>query len=133
MNRSTEPPTSKRLPLLGAAAAFFFLVFAGLAGMKSLRDLDSAREREKTLSRRVDETRERIDYLETRLERLRSDPSLLEKLAREELGMALPGDVIVELPRGTQDTAKSSPPSATTAPPETPPTTPPTPPAAPPR
>ena len=107
MNRTTEPPSGKRLPLLGAAAAFFFLVFAGLAGMKSLRDLDAAREREKTLSQRVHDTRERIEALEVRLERLRTDPALLETLAREELGMARPGDVIVELPRKALEAQKA--------------------------
>lgn len=122
MNRTTEPPSGKRLPLLGAAAAFFFLVFAGLAGMKSLRDLDAAREREKTLSQRVHDTRERIEALEIRLERLRTDPALLETLAREELGMARPGDVIVELPRSAKEspTAPISEPKATPNPSATP-------------
>lgn len=88
----------RRLPLIGAALAALLLLLAGLAGAKSLRDLKSAHERERKLEGRISATRDQIDSLRNRIERLRSDPGLLERLAREELGFVRPKDVIIELP-----------------------------------
>lgn len=88
----------RRLPLIGAALAALLLLLAGLAGAKSLRDLKSAHERERNLEARIAATHNQIDSLRNRIERLRSDPGLLERLAREELGFVRPKDVIIELP-----------------------------------
>jgi len=88
----------RRLPLIGAALAALLLLLAGLAGAKSLRDLRSAHERERNLEARIAATHNQIDSLRNRIERLRSDPGLLERLAREELGFVRPKDVIIELP-----------------------------------
>jgi cell division protein FtsB len=88
----------RRLPLIGAALAALLLLLAGLAGAKSLRDLRSAHERERNLEARIAATHSQIDSLRNRIERLRSDPGLLERLAREELGFVRPKDVIIELP-----------------------------------
>ncbi|HXU34343.1 MAG TPA: septum formation initiator family protein [Thermoanaerobaculia bacterium] len=88
----------RRLPLIGAALAALLLLLAGLAGAKSLRDLKSAHEREQNLEDRISATHDQIDALRNRIERLRSDPGLLERLAREELGFVRPKDVIIELP-----------------------------------
>src|SRR6185436_1752053 len=74
------------------------LLLAGLAGAKSLRDLRSAHERERNLEARIAATHNQIDSLRNRIERLRDDPGLLERLAREELGFVRPKDVIIELP-----------------------------------
>ncbi len=87
-----------RLPLIGAAVAVLLILLAGLAGAKSLRDLASSHERERSLETRIGETRHRIDGLRNRIVRLRTDPGLLERLAREELGFVRPKDVIIELP-----------------------------------
>ncbi|HEV7668025.1 MAG TPA: septum formation initiator family protein [Thermoanaerobaculia bacterium] len=95
----TPPETTGwRLPLIGAALAALLLLLGGLAGAKSLRDLASAHERERKLETRIIETHDQIDSLRNRIERLRSDPGLLERLAREELGFVRPKDVIIELP-----------------------------------
>lgn len=94
------PPeaTGRRLPLIGAAVAALLLLLAGLAGAKSLRDLKAAHERERSLEHRIASTQDQIESLRNRIERLRSDPGLLERLAREELGFVRPKDVIIELP-----------------------------------
>ena len=84
-------------PVLGAAVVLFMALLA-LAGLKSWRDLEAARERERTLETRITETRARSDRLRARIERLRTDPGTLERLAREDLGMVRPGDVVIELP-----------------------------------
>ncbi len=77
------------LLLLGVLAA---------AGFKSYRDLDAVRFQESDLRRSVAATEERIRRLDERIERIENDPWVLERLAREELGMVRPGDLVIVLP-----------------------------------
>ena len=97
---STAPAPSRPdsfRPVVGAAV-LLFVALLGIAAWKGSRDLASARERERLLETRIEDTQGRIDGLRGRIDRLRSDPGTLERLAREDLGMVRPGDVIIELP-----------------------------------
>lgn len=84
-------------PVLGLSVILFVAVLA-IAAWRSYHDLSATRERERLLETRIREIHMHIDELHGRIERLRSDPGTLERLAREDLGMVRPGDVIVELP-----------------------------------
>jgi len=84
-------------PVLGAIVLLVFALLA-IAALKSSRDLGTARARERQLQGRIAETRASSERLRLRIDRLRHDPGMLERLAREELGMVHPGDVIIELP-----------------------------------
>jgi cell division protein FtsB len=84
-------------PVLGATVLLVLALLA-IAALKSSRDLEAARARERLLQTRIGETRARSERLRVRIDRLRHDPGMLERLAREDLGMVKPGDVIVELP-----------------------------------
>lgn len=97
-DRSRE--VSHRRGLLGTAALVLALLFA-LAGLQSWRDLSVARSRSQELQSRVDATEERIEALRERIHRLDSDPRALERLAREELGLVRPGDLVIVLPEET--------------------------------
>ncbi len=81
-----------------AVAVTVLLLLLGAAGFKGYRDLDAARQHERELKAQIDATLERIQALERRVQRLDKDPALLERLAREELWMARPGDVVIVLP-----------------------------------
>ncbi|HVF60049.1 MAG TPA: septum formation initiator family protein [Thermoanaerobaculia bacterium] len=83
--------------VLGAVVAGALLLLA-LAGVKSWQDLAAARAREAALEGENVESEERIAQLQGQIERLKSDPSTLERLAREELGLVRPGDVVIVLP-----------------------------------
>ena len=83
--------------LLGAVVVFLLLVLA-TAGLKGYRDLAATQAREQELSLRVAETEARIAALKRRIERLKNDPATLERLAREELGLVRPTDVVIVLP-----------------------------------
>lgn len=98
-------------PVLGATVLLVLALLA-IAGLKSSRDLEAARARERLLEKRIAATRAESERLRVRIDRLRHDPGMLERLAREDLGMVRPGDVIIELPV----------PGAAPAPPRTPPT-----------
>jgi cell division protein FtsB len=79
-------------------AALFLLGLLATAGVKSYRDLKAARDLETDLERRIAESEARIRALTEHVRRVEEDPLTLERLAREELGMVKPGDVVIVLP-----------------------------------
>ncbi len=84
-------------PVLGATVLLVFALLA-IAALKSNRDLQAARATERTLTAEIAATRASSERLKVRIDRLRHDPGMLERLAREDLGLVRPGDMIVELP-----------------------------------
>lgn len=84
-------------PVLGATVLLLFALLA-MAALKSSRDLEAARAHERSLRERIAGTKAESERLRLRIDRLRHDPSMLEKLAREDLGMVRPTDVVIELP-----------------------------------
>jgi len=81
--------------LLGAAGALFYDADNGLRAVFHLqRELDTA-------DLRLDRLREERAELLLRAELLRSDPFEIESVARESLGMARPGEIVVRLPRSS--------------------------------
>jgi cell division protein FtsB len=92
--------------LLRAAAVLLVLLLA-IAGAQSYRDLAVARAREEQLAARAREMEERIAALRRQIERLRNDPRALERLAREELGLTYPQDMVIVLPPEPQPTPAS--------------------------
>lgn len=98
---STKPAAPARpdsfRPVVGATV-LLFVALLGIAAWKGSRDLAAARERERLLESRIEDTQGQIDELRGRIERLRSDPGTLERRAREDLGMVRPGDVVIQLP-----------------------------------
>jgi cell division protein FtsB len=84
-------------PVLGVTVLLLFALLA-MAALKSSRDLEAARAHERSLRTRIAATRAESERLRVRIDRLRHDPSMLEKLAREDLGMVGPTDVVIELP-----------------------------------
>lgn len=99
MTRPEAParPDSFR-PVVGVAVLLFLTVLT-MAGLKGYHDLEAARQRERLLKRRIAATQAEIDRLHNRIERLHADPGALERLAREDMGLVRPGDVVIELPQ----------------------------------
>ena len=113
--------TDSLRPVLGASVLLFLSVL-GIAGVKSSHDLEAARQRKLLLETRIHASETEIDRLRNRIERLRSDPGMLERHAREDLGMVRPGDVVIELPReGDEPAPPVIPPTIVPAPLPTPP------------
>jgi cell division protein FtsB len=96
-------------PVLGATVLLVFALLA-LASLKSNRDLQAARSRERTLREKIAATRAESERLRVRIDRLRHDPGMLETLAREDLGMVRPRDVVIELPDPKAAPAPGAPP-----------------------
>ncbi|MFL6193741.1 MAG: FtsB family cell division protein [Thermoanaerobaculia bacterium] len=106
-------------PVLGASVLLVFALLA-LASLKSSRDLQAARSRESQLETRIAETKARSERLRVRIDRLKNDPGMLERLARENLGMVRPGDLVIELPDETKAPAPRPAPSPPAPVPATP-------------
>ncbi len=114
MNPPEAPVRSDSFrPVLGATVVLVFALLA-IAALKSNRDLQAARSRERLLTGKIAATLAESDRLRVRIDRLRHDPGMLERLAREDLGMARPADVIIELPEAT---APAAPPPTAPLPP----------------
>jgi cell division protein FtsB len=87
-----------RLRPLGVGVGLFLLALFLVAGFKTWRDLDVVERRETELEARIAATRGEIAEIEARLERLADDPDVLERLAREELAMTYPDELVILLP-----------------------------------
>lgn len=87
-------------PLRSAAtvAVAVALLALAAAGLKSWRDYERALQREAALAASIAESERRIRQLEHRIENLDRDPATLDRLAREELGLVRPDEVVVVLP-----------------------------------
>ncbi len=96
MTKQGSGPASFHTLLL-VAASLLITVFL-IAGARSYRDLATVRSREIEVHRRIEATDRSIEEIESRIEDLRTDPATLERLAREELGLVKPGDVVILLP-----------------------------------
>lgn len=93
---SVDDPRPFRTVL--AVAVALLLGLLGFGGLKSYQDLESVRRQERRLEAEIASTRERIQALDKRVRLLEDDPLTLERLAREELWMARPDDVVIMLP-----------------------------------
>ena len=85
---------------LAGVVAILALMLLSVASFKSYSDLSVGRGQEADLRQQIAASQERLGALARRLERLRQDPAMLEQLAREELMMARPGEVVIVLRQG---------------------------------
>ena len=86
-----------------AAAILLILGLLATAGVKSYSDLRLARAEERRLLGEIDAARQRIWALTERIDRIENDPAMLERLAREELGLVREGDVVIVLPEEEEE------------------------------
>jgi cell division protein FtsB len=99
-NRSRPPVDSLfRRKALGIAL-FLILAATGLNaffGERGVLALIKAREEHAALDREVAELEAANDAIAAEIRALKSDPLVVERLAREVLGMARPGEIVVTL------------------------------------
>lgn len=83
--------------LLSAVVVFLALLLATF-GLKGWQDVARVRARARALESGIAASESRIAELRARIERLKDDPLTLERMAREELGLVSPDDVVIVLP-----------------------------------
>ncbi len=92
---------SVRAPVLGrrlrlAAILLLLLVVASVAGNRGLLRLYRMHQTKVALEREITQLRSANAALAEEVRALRTDPSRLEAIAREELGLVKPGDLVYE-------------------------------------
>jgi cell division protein FtsB len=98
----SEPGLRRKAAALASLLALIALVVGSLFGDRGMLHLMSQRERAERLQAEIQELRAENARIAAEIEALRRDPRAIERLAREELGLARPGEtvfVIREEPR----------------------------------
>ena len=93
---SPAPPSAWRRRGVHLLLAFVTLVLVidALAGEKGLLESMRARRQYEQLARSLDDLKRENARLRDEARRLREDPTAIESLAREELGLVRPGEVV---------------------------------------
>jgi len=91
-----EPSSPARRKTLHLLLVFVTLVLVidGLIGEKGLLESIRARRQHRELTASIDRLRAENAQLREDVRRLREDPSAIESLAREELGLIRPGELL---------------------------------------
>ena len=97
MNQSAASPVAGSFRSVLGVVAVVLVLALFVAGLRSYRDLSVQRARQVALVDRIADTKLRIEQLEREIELLRTDPGTLERVAREDLGMTRPGDIVVRV------------------------------------
>ena len=85
-------------PALLVGIGGLLVLVLGIAGTRSYRDLLAVKNREAEIRQGIVGAEQRIEALERQIDALENDPATLERLAREDLGLVMPGDVVILLP-----------------------------------
>ena len=102
LKSKSKGKTGYRSLLILLGIALFMLAGNAIFGKGGLQALLEARRENQGLDREIERLEEENRQLETEIQGLRSDPAAIEKLAREQMRMARPGEIIFTLP-GEQD------------------------------
>lgn len=94
--RTGRPETSlrRRAAALASLLALIALVVGSLFGDRGVLQLMTQRERAGRLESEIEELRAENGRLAAEIEALRRDPRAIERLAREQLGLARPGETV---------------------------------------
>jgi cell division protein FtsB len=94
--RAGRPETSlrRRAAALASLCALIALLVGALFGDRGVLHLLAQRERAERLQREIGELRGENARLVSEIEALRRDPRAIEKLAREQLGLAKGGELV---------------------------------------
>ena len=80
--------------MLTAVIALIALVVGSVFGDRGILHWMVERERNVNLARQVSELRDENESLRAEIDALRRDPRAVERIAREDLGLARPGEVL---------------------------------------
>jgi cell division protein FtsB len=92
--RRNEAGLRKKAVTLFGVILLIALLVGSLFGDRGLLQLASQRERAEVMAREIQEMRDENQRLAREIDALRADPRAIERLAREELGLARPGEKV---------------------------------------
>lgn len=89
-----EPSLRKKAVTLGSLIALMALVVGSFFGDRGILRMVAQRERAEALRREIEVLRNENARLAVEVAGLKSDPRAIERIAREELGLARPGETV---------------------------------------
>jgi cell division protein FtsB len=89
-----EPSLRKKAVTLGSLIALLALVVGSFFGDRGILRMVAQRERAESLRREIELLRSENARLAFEIAALKSDPRAYERIAREELGLARPGETV---------------------------------------
>ena len=92
--RSQGPSLRRKALLLASVLFLLALALNSLFGERGMLHLAGQRERVSALQSEIDQLRNENQRLMTEIAALRSDPSAIERIAREELGYVRPDETV---------------------------------------
>ena len=87
----------KKAATLGSLIALIALVVGSFFGDRGILRMVAQRERAASLRREIELLRTENSRLAVEIAALKSDPRAIERLAREELGLARPGETVFSI------------------------------------
>ena len=84
----------RKAATLASILAFVALVVGSLFGDGGVLQVLAQRERRAALQRQIEDLRQENNRLAAEISALRRDPRAVERIAREELGLARPGETV---------------------------------------
>lgn len=87
----------KKAATLGSLIALIALVVGSFFGDRGFLRMVAQRERAESLRREIELLRSENSRLAVEIVALKSDPRAIERLAREELGLARPGETVFSI------------------------------------
>ena len=109
--RQLEPETTndffRRNARYFFALAFCLLVLQDVFGAHGLMAMHRSKTQMRNVQAQIDQLDKENQELQQKIHQLRTDPSAIEKIARDRMGLARPGEFIFQMP--AKPDAKSSP------------------------
>ena len=90
-------------------AGLFLLVIQDVFGTHGVMAMHHSEKEAAELHKQINHLDEENRKLQDRVERLKTDPAAIERIAREEMGLARPGEMIFPLPPRPDDSQSASP------------------------
>ena len=90
----SEVGLRKKAAILASIIVVIGLLVGSLFGDRGLLQLVSQRERAESLAREIEQLKADNSRLAVEIRALRTEPSAIERIAREELGLVRPGETV---------------------------------------
>ncbi len=104
-----KPSPWRRFLIIVIGLGLFALVVHAVFGERGYLGLRSQRGKYERLKQEVRTLEEENQQLKEEIKALKSDPRAVERVAREELKMARPGEVVITLPEKKDQPTKDNP------------------------
>jgi cell division protein FtsB len=93
------------------AAGVALLLISDVFGTHGVLAMRRSQKQASDIQRQIDQVNQENQQLQDRVKALKTDPAAVEHIAREEMGLARPGEYIFKVAPRTGDDAKSQQPS----------------------